>query len=301
MGKPPRELGGFVALPLRLQATGAFHQEATHYLYLKPHDPQAPNEDAPRSLFLVNIPISTTIASLKHLLTTQLEGGRVEKVHFTDNVQDRPSSASRSSRKRKRMTAEELEAGLDTYSLPDVFDNQIHQSGSTAIVVFVDKPSMELALKAARRAAKSGASVAWRQGAESKLPRLGLTRYEHHKHLQFPSRKEVLRSVNGFMTAYAQMEEARSRETARKRQLPDDDGFVMVTRGSRGSTRVEEAREIAEKHKGKSKSLEDFYRFQMRNKRKEEQNDMLKKFEEDKRRVEEMRRRRGITKVRSNP
>ncbi|EXJ83284.1 hypothetical protein A1O1_06903 [Capronia coronata CBS 617.96] len=293
MGKAPREVGGFVALPLKLQATGAFHTEATHYLYLKPHDPPVPDTDAPRSLFLVNIPVSASPAAIKHLLTTQLEGGRIEKVVFTEDVQAKPAATLKSNRKRKRMTAEELEVGLDTHSLPGVFDSQIYQSGSSAIVVFVDKPSMELALKAARRVAKSGPSITWGQGAEAILPRLGVKRYEHHKHLQFPSRKEVLRSVNGFMTAYAQLEEARSRETARKRQAPDEDGFVTVTRGSRGSVRAEEAKEIAEKHKEKSKSLEDFYRFQMRNKRKEEQSEMLRKFGEDKRRVEEMRQRRG--------
>ena len=75
--------------------------------------------------------------------------------------------------------------------------------------------------------------------------------------------------------------------------MPDEDGFVTVTRGSRGAARLEETKELVEKHKEKSKGLEDFYRFQMREKRKEEHAEMLKKFEEDKRKVEEMRQRRG--------
>lgn len=282
-----------MALPLRLPSTDAFPTESIHYLYLKPHDPKIPDDDARRSLFLVNIPITTTTHSLKHLFTTQLGGGRVEAVHFAENATGKPVGEATSSRKRKRMTAEELEAGLDAHSLPKIFDSMIHESGATAIVVFVDRPSMDLAFKAAKRIAKSGTPLEWSGSLDAGIPPLGLKRYEHHKHLQYPSRKELLRSVNGFMTAYAQMEEARSRENARKRQMPDEDGFVTVTRGSRGAARLEETKELVEKHKEKSKGLEDFYRFQMREKRKEEHAEMLKKFEEDKRKVEEMRQRRG--------
>lgn len=297
MAKVPREVGGCIALPIKLPSAASFPHEPKHYLYLRPHDPKIPDEDTPRSLFLINIPVTATVYSLRHLFTTQLEGGRVESVHFAEKSPGQISTAiTKSSRKRKRMTAEELEAGLEKYSLPKVFDSEIHPTGSTAIVVFIDRASMELTLKAARRAVKSGADIRWDNSAES-VPQFGLTRYERHKHLQFPSRKDLLRSVNGFMTAYAQMEDARAKENARKRQMPDEDGFITVTRGSKGGARAEEIKELAEKHKEKNKGLEDFYRFQMREKRKEQHFEMLKKFEDDKRKVEEMRQRRGTLKV----
>ncbi|KAH0847818.1 hypothetical protein AYO21_04024 [Fonsecaea monophora] len=301
MGRTPREVGGCVALPLELPRTTSFPRTATHHLYLKPHDPKIPDEDTPRSLFLVNVPVCATEKSLRHLFTTQLQGGRIQKVHFSENAPDgQPASATKSSRKRKRMTAEEIEAGLDTYSLPRVFDREIHKSGASAIVVFVDKPSMELTLKSAQRAAKAGTPIAWEDMEDAgfnEAPRLGLPRYEHHKSLQYPSRKDLLRSVNAYMTAYAQLEESRSRENARKRAVPDDDGFITVTRGSRGSARVDEAKESAERHKEKATAFEDFYRFQMREKRKQEQEEMVKRFEEDKKKVEEMRARRGKLEI----
>ncbi|ETI27096.1 hypothetical protein G647_09778 [Cladophialophora carrionii CBS 160.54] len=295
MVQTPRELGGFVVLPLRLPKTDAFPREAIHYLYLKPHDPKIPEEDAPRSLFLVNIPISTTAPLLKDLFASKLEGGRVERVHFSDTAtSDKSHAPAARSRKRKRKTVEELEAGLDTHSLPKVFDTEIHESGATAVVVFVDRPSMELSLKSARRAAKRGTPILWeaRPDATTTTP-LGLARCERHKKLQFPSRKDLLRSVNAYMTAYSALEESRSRESARKRAEPDEDGFVTVTRGSRGSVRMDEAKEVAERQKEKSKGLEDFYRFQMRERRKLVQEDMVKRFDEDKRKVEEMRKRRA--------
>ncbi|KIX92052.1 uncharacterized protein Z520_12206 [Fonsecaea multimorphosa CBS 102226] len=303
MVRVPREVSGCIALPLELPSKGAFSREATHYLYLKPHDPKIPDEDTPRSLFLVNIPVCATERSLKYLFTTQLEGGRIQQVHFSENAPGKqPASATKSSRKRKRMSVEEIEAGLDTYSLPNVFDSEIQKSGASAVVVFVDKPSMELTLKAAQRAAKTGTPIAWEGMAGSvvnEIPRLGLTRYERHKSLRYPSRKELLRSVNAYMTAYSQLEESRSRENARKRALPDEDGFITVTRGSRGSARMDEAKESAEKQKEKAKALEDFYRFQTRERRKQEQDEMVKRFEEDKKIVEEMRARRG--KLEINP
>ncbi|KIW30733.1 uncharacterized protein PV07_02437 [Cladophialophora immunda] len=301
MVREPREVGDCIALPLLLRGTGSFSREATHYLYLKPHDPKIPDEDAPRSLFLVNIPVCATEQSLKHLFMTKLEGGRMQQVYFSENAPGKQSApTTKSSRKRKRMNPEEIEAGLDTHSLPNVFDGEIQKSGASAIVVFVDKPSMELTLKAAQRAAKAGTPVAWEDITDSRsneMPRLGLTRYEHHKSLQYPSRKQLLRSVNAYMSAYSQLEESRSRENARKRAVPDEDGFITVTRGSRGSARMDEAKESAEKQKEKAKALEDFYRFQTRERRKQEQDEMMKRFEEDKKKVEEMRARRGKLEV----
>lgn len=295
MVKTPREVGGCIALPLQLPATSALRQEATHYLYLRPHDPKIPDPDAPRTLFLVNIPVSTTAQSLKQLFTTRLEGGLIERVNFSETFahgEKDITTPGKSSRKRKRMTAEEIEAGLDILSLPKVFDSVLHKSGATASVVFVDRASMEATLKAARRATKAGVPIPF-DDVESTSATFGLQRYTRHQQLQFPARKDLLRSVNAFMTAYTRLEESRSRENARKRAEPDEDGFVTVTRGSRGSVRMDEAKEIAERQKEKAKGLEDFYRFQTRQRRKKEQESMLQRFEEDKRKVEEMRKRRG--------
>ncbi|ETN37527.1 uncharacterized protein HMPREF1541_07149 [Cyphellophora europaea CBS 101466] len=296
MVKALKEVAGFLALPVTLRSSLATSEDAKHYLYLKPHDPKAADEDAARSLFLVNIPVTTTDAHLRHLFATQLAAGRVEQVHFSDQGSNRPVIAAESrGRKRKRMTADEIEAGLDQHHLPNVYEQDLRQTGATAIVVLVDRPSMELTLKAAKKAVRTGQNIVWGEGIENKIPALGLRRYERANQMRYPSRRELLRSVDGYMTAYAQMEEARAQENAHKRQMPDEDGFVTVVRGSKGGVRTEDAKDLGDKQKAKdqSRSLEDFYRFQMRQKRKEEQQQLLKDFENDKRKVEEMRRRRG--------
>ena len=100
------------------------------------------------------------------------------------------------------------------------------------------------------------------------------------------------------MTAFAKKEAARDQLRARQRQEPDEDGFIMVTRGGRTNPAKQEvAREMAEKQVGKRKDLGDFYRFQSREKRKARAGELMKKFEEDKEKVRKLKERRGRFKV----
>lgn len=298
MSKVPREVSGFFALPVTFPITKAYPINSKHYIYVKPHDPKIPDEDAPRSLFLANIPVTTSELHLKHLFSTQLSAGRVERVEFSDepakSSQLTLNVDSKAGKKRKRVTAEELEGRLESHALPKTWQNNLHTSGAHAVVIFVDRPSMEASLRAVKKATKGGAEVVWGKGLEDRLAPQGLQRYSIHNELHYPSRKELLHSVEEYMSAYSQMEEARSREAAKKRQLPDEDGFVTVTKGA---VRRQEANEVAEKAKQKSKSFENFYRFQTREKLKEQRGELMRKFEEDKRRVEEMKKRRGKMRV----
>ena len=101
------------------------------------------------------------------------------------------------------------------------------------------------------------------------------------------------------MTEYAAREAARTQQQARQRQVPDEDGFVTVTKGGRtGPARQEAAQELAEKQKEKQKGFEDFYRFQTREKKKEKAAEIMKKFEEDQEKVRKMKEKRGQFQVR---
>lgn len=305
---PPRTIAGYTVLPIQLPALPSFPEPATHYIYLHPHEPKIPSPDSARSLFLVNVPVTSTEAHLKHLFGTQLSAGRVDRVEFHDisskNKQNGPGSGpKRQSKKRKRNqneTLDELQETLDTITLPSTWDRVLHSSGAHAVVVFVDRASMEASLKAAKKAAKSKSKIVWGEGIEGtdKVEPLGVKRYKMHHKLQYPPRAELLRIVQDYMTVFSTMEETKHRLATMPAE-PDEDGFVTVTRGSKinNAAREEELKRLLEKQKEKQKGLEDFYRFQMREKRKERQTELLKKFEEDKRRVQEMKARRGKVKV----
>lgn len=92
------------------------------------------------------------------------------------------------------------------------------------------------------------------------------------------------------MTTFNARQEAAAKELTRKRSIPDEDGFVTVTRGGRNAAaRMEDAKESLEKQEKKRRGLNDFYRFQGREARKEKAAELVKRFEEDKDRVRKMR------------
>ena len=101
------------------------------------------------------------------------------------------------------------------------------------------------------------------------------------------------------MTSYAAKEASTARLAAKQRQEADADGFITVTRGGRTNpAKQEAAQELAEKQKEKQKGLDDFYRYQSREKRKQRAGELVRKFEEDKERVRRMKERRGRFRVR---
>ena len=219
-------------------------------------------------------------------------------------------------RKRKRDTEEISSDQTGEMRLPETWDRRVWHSGTNAVVVFVDRTSMEAVVKAVRRARKGGEKITWGDGMEGKVPALGSQRvlisllsrnicitdyqqgYLTHQKMRYPNKALLLETVNNYMTGYANAETARKRKYARQRQEPDAEGFVTVTRGGRiGPARQEEATERLEKQKERQKGLEDFYRFQSREKRKERAGELIRKFEQDREKVRKMRERRGRFKV----
>ena len=100
------------------------------------------------------------------------------------------------------------------------------------------------------------------------------------------------------MTSYAAKEASKARLAAKQRQEADADGFITVARGGRTNpAKQEAAQELAEKQKEKQKGLDDFYRYQSREKRKQRAGELVRKFEEDKERVRRMKERRGRFRV----
>jgi len=321
MVKAPLQISDYLILPLALPPQRSFPTPATHYLYLHPHEPKVPTPDTPRSLFLVNVPFDATEQHMRHLFATQLGAGRAERVDFEGaRRQSIPavtlSNQSKKGRKRKRTEVESMDQ-VEGAELPAVWDRELHQGGSTAVVVFVDRASMEASLKAVKNVAREGRKIVWGQDIEEKAPSLGSARmfcrhvasrlddadrvclgYLNHQKLRYPDRSSLLESINMYMTAFASLEATRAQALARQRSEPDEDGFITVTKGGRnGPVRQEEAHQRAERQKEKQKGLDDFYRFQTREKRKERAGELMRKFEEDKEKVRHMRERRGRFRV----
>lgn len=112
-----------------------------------------------------------------------------------------------------------------------------------------------------------------------------------HHNLRFPDKAVLQHSVDAFMDAFSEQEKKAKLALARQ-AIPDEDGFITVVRGGRRApARQEDALAVAEKKKGKTE-LKDFYRFQVREVRKEKHQQLLAKFEQDKKKVAERKSQR---------
>ena len=299
----PESVSGFTVLPLHIPPLPSCSVSTTHYIYVRPHTPKIADPDSERSLYLINIPIDSTLTHFRHLFSAHLGGYRVERVDFDETKTSKKAaqraqvvSGEQRGKKRKRGQNGEEKPDLD---LPVAWDRDVHKSGSAAVCVFVDVKSAKAAMKAVKRAVMDKATVEW-GGSEvdAKVPPLGSTRYKRHDAMRFPSHELLQEAADKYMTAFGSFEEARKRRLAKQRSEADEDGFITVTRGGKeGPARTQETIEKLaiqkKKQKEKADGMTDFYRFQNRDRKKAAEKELLRQFEEDKKKVEEMRRVKG--------
>ncbi|KAI4651607.1 uncharacterized protein J4E79_009087 [Alternaria viburni] len=309
----PKTVADFTVLSLTLLTLSglpAHCNDAKHYIYVKPHAPSIPTADDERSLFVANIPIDASERNIRALFQEQLGGSMVERVEFDASVpaqpmhkrwkSDKPTSQDDSAisrgKKRKRtddaaVIAEGVVEDAES-ALPRLWNSEVRKSGSGAVVVFVDKKSARGALKEIQKAVKEGRSISWKGGEG-----LGVERYKSHNSLIYPTPTLLQTSLNAYLTQFNALETARNRIRKTSRSVPDEEGFMTVTRGGRvGPARLEEAEKKKaelDERKRNHRATDDFYRFQNRERRKEAEGLLKRKFEEDRRRVEGMRERRG--------
>lgn len=164
---------GYMILSLSLPTQRSFKEPAVHYLYCRRHEPKVPGPDDDRTLFVVNVPSDATEAHFQKLFTS-LGGGRVELVKFEGARSiSKPAIApaeqpkSKGKKKRKRDDVQK-EAG----ELPEVWDRQLHRSGGTGLVVFVDKAALDASMKAIFKRGRKTV-VKWGEQAEDKASGLG--------------------------------------------------------------------------------------------------------------------------------
>jgi len=283
-------IADYIILPILLPPSSHLPSQpkrATHTLYLRPHAPKIPTESDARSLFIVNVPIDSTGAHFRAVFTSLVGAGRFEDITFegerreqTKASQVRETDVKKSNKKRKRGEEEEVDLDALNTQLPQVWDREIHPSGSSAVAVFADEKSVELVLKAIKKQHKSSTPMwpVWGENLTSKVSSLGSARYMSHHSLKYPARHVLQASVDSFMDAFNKREVKEQEEAKRRRNEPDEDGFVTVSRGGRtGPARMEEAErkrvEMEEKRKKEAEERErsGFYRWQVRERRKGEQ------------------------------
>eukprot|EP00842_Homolaphlyctis_polyrhiza_P006542 jgi/Hompol1/688/HPOL_000809-RA len=182
----------------------------------------------------------------------------------------------------------------------------IHTTGAHAHVVFEDAESVQrvLAMKPRRRLwsdvmdddedldesmdggdqQKSGNPLEWIL-----------------KHLaMYPDTSNLQTQVDQAMSMFDDAQDRAKQELLRQHNMPDEDGFVTVTRVGRKNISVDAqgasvtalSAEAAKQLKPKNKGLVDFYRFQRREEKRNELAELRRKFEEDKLKIETLKTKR---------
>ncbi|KAL1872630.1 hypothetical protein VTK73DRAFT_1434 [Phialemonium thermophilum] len=317
MSKNKTTIGDFSILPISIPPVSSYARPVLHHLYVRRNAPKVPTENDSRSLFLANVPVDSTDLHLRGIFTALVGAGRFEGVTFEDERKSGsylrpddvlPAQALRlavHSKKRKREEDKEKDREKEESlsRLPPTWTRPLHRTGSTAVVLLADEKSVERALKAIAKTHKTRQYPTWGAAVADRVPPLGSRWLRAHARLSYPDRSVVEESVNTFFTMFNRREKEAAELAKRLRNEPDEDGFVTVTRGGGGPggkgaparmSEAEEARrKMLEKEEKKRTELNNFYRFQLRERKKAEQAELLKRFEEDRKKVAAMREKRG--------
>ncbi|KAG0366831.1 ribosomal RNA-processing protein 7-domain-containing protein [Gamsiella multidivaricata] len=323
------QISNFYILPLHMPSitaspnsahTSPAYENVLHYLYFKKHespkeDPKTPKD---RTLFVLNIPVDATESQLRELFKPY---GRVVAVHFMDRVRDTnltkeerehqeelerlemqaaaaAAEAEAKAKGKKGSKKQQLQKGSGSGEDDSSSHHRIlYASGSQAYVIFLEEQELTKVLNMKRK------KRSWiRTGAEAteadsaKLASLGVAKWINDYHRMRPAHSAIQIKVDDYMDKFERSEYEAQQAALARLNVMDEDGFTLVTRaGSKGhntdgvikiqAVKAEDVKNI----KPKKKELQDFYRFQMREAKRDKLVDLRRKFEEDKLRIEALK------------
>lgn len=173
-----------------------------------------------------------------------------------------------------------------------VLDKYTYQGGRHGLISLVDGAAATRMLSKAKKfASKKDKQIVWEQYG----PR-GAEAYMAHHQSMFPEEHDLQKKADEYMELFAKREELDRQEAEAAADHIDEDGFRTVVYKHR--KRMADVAPISETDlpKRKKRSLEksDFYRFQLREQRKTEMSDLLKRYQDDKKKVEELKERKAF-------
>lgn len=295
----------FSTLPISIPALPSYPVQTTHYVYLR-RNAKVVTKDDTRTLFLVNVPVDSTEAHFRAIFTSLVGAGRFESITFENDriptFSNEPAQALRLASHQRKRKREDEEARMRqdeaAAKLSETWTRPLHRSGSSALVLLADERSVDSVLKAVKKLEKKKNYPVWGEGVSAKVPPLGSQWLRAHNKLSYPGNAAMQAAVDAYFAVYNRKEAEAARLAKEMRNEPDEDGFITVTRGGGRSApaRQEEAeearRKMLEKEQKKKDEMQNFYRWQLREKKKAQQAQFLKRFEEDKHKLQAMREKR---------
>ncbi|KAF9292075.1 Ribosomal RNA-processing protein 7 [Mortierella alpina] len=317
------QISNFFILPLQMPSitvspssphNSASYKNVLHYIYFKKHE--SPKEDSKtpknRTLFVLNIPVDATETHLRDLFKPC---GRVVSVHFINKVHDTNMTKEEREqqeeleRLEKEAAMIEAESGNKTKGSKkgskskqaagsaEDHSRTLYATGSQAYVVFLEEQELTKALTMKRKKRSwinTGGDATPSDAA--KLSSLGVSKWINEYHMKRPEASVLQVKVDDYMEKFERSEYEAQQAALARLNVMDEDGFTLVTRAGKGGhntdgviTVTAAKAEDVKNLKPKKKELQDFYRFQMREAKRDKLVDLRRKFEEDKMRIEALK------------
>ncbi|KAI5964697.1 uncharacterized protein KGF55_001766 [Candida pseudojiufengensis] len=267
------EIKGFHILPVKLPNTNSIQ-----YLYFKKHDSKHNSSDS-RSLFIYNLPILSDLQTIKKYFQTVALGSTIESFtqsYITNSTEDAWLDLS-------KLTSE-----LDVSNVDPVASKL---PKNCAILTFIDKSSFQLAFNSLKKISSNFTETTW--PIREITSNFYLKQYQN----EINNKETLTEQVSKSLIEFDKAEKDNIDSIQNNAKLVDEDGFTLVV-GSHRKTKAgilgkQKIANTVENEKAqkkmKSKEKQDFYRFQLRQKKKEEMNDLLSKFRADQEKVKLMK------------
>lgn len=276
---------GFLVVPFKLPEHRALPNDGSnfHYMFVKKH--QSKNKEEEACLFIVNIPLLTAFDTLKSAFNKICA-----QSDTVSHIQD---------------LLHHDEFGLQEVNLSsltsDLMSTELTEEmrftpRNTALLKFVDEASVSNCWNALRKYSQADQSkrIEWEYNSPSVS-----TFLDFYKPLNVEYLKE---DIAAHMSMFEQREQQAQEDV--QSSLVDEDGFTLVvgknTKSLNSIRKKVLNRNPLSKHENKvrpptavdKKAKQDFYRFQIRERKKQEINQLLTKFKEDQERIKVMKAKR---------
>ncbi|CAK9440314.1 uncharacterized protein LODBEIA_P44140 [Lodderomyces beijingensis] len=275
------EIKGFQVLPVSFP-----ERKSKQYVFYKKHDAKNQASEGPgdRSLFMANLPVMSDLSVVRRYFQTVALGATIES--FT------PSYLTN--------CPEDVWINL-TKLTSDLPVNNIDEAASklpknSAVVTFIDRASFQLAFSALKKLSASAQLTTWPlAGATS--PSSSAAYYLAKLKSDVLDSEQLAAEVSQALADFDRAEKQSMEELQDQANLVDEDGFTLVV-GSHRKTKAgilgkQKLASTVESEKAKAKlkkkETQDFYRFQLRQRKKDEMNELLNKYKADQEKVRLMK------------
>ena len=235
-----------------------------HSLYCKVHTDHSDKEELPnsRTLFVAGLPFYLKRESVEELFRSL---GIISSVQIKKSLGTLNSQVTAKSNK-------------DPY-----FSILLHNTDCYmyAYVVFADDISIDCVIELSKNSIKSPISC-------SVIKQVGIESWTREYRDERPGIEELETHVKSFMTKYDARKQQEENKVKKRKNVPDEDGWITVT--SKNSKKIPKSKlskfKLKKVSKKKKKNeLLHFYKFQMREEKRDSVLQLQKKFDEDKKKV----------------